>query len=189
MFSSPLRAAAVCQGLFRLRASFFLDAQKETKEALRGGGRIGFLRFAPSSSTAAPLRTPGDAAGAASGRPGACVRSTGDDTPQPPYARRPAQLGDSFPAPTNRGPAPAGSCSCGGGRVGLHLICPRGEGFREGQAPPLRKGRGKHRLPSCRSADGHQAPLSVGSLLPTEGSQGGSIGGRECVPTRRAGQV
>ena len=143
----PLRAA-VCQGLFRLRASFFLDAQKETKEALRGGGRIGFLRFAPSSSTAAPLRTPGDAAGAASGRPGACVRPAGDDTPQPPYARRPAQLGDSFPAPTNRGPAPAGSCSCGGRRGGLPLIrpsvrtgapSPEGKAFVRGKPLPYGK--------------------------------------------------
>ena len=45
------------------------------------------------------------------------------------------------------------------------------------------------RIPPHQSADRHQAPLSVGSLLPTEGSQGGSIGGHECVPTRRAGQV
>ena len=104
------RSTQVCWGKFRLRASFFLDAQKETKETLRGGGRIGFLRSAPSSSTAAPLRTPGDAAGAASGCPGTCVRPTGDDTPQPPYARRPAQLGDSLPAPTNGGPALARSC-------------------------------------------------------------------------------
>ena len=156
VFSPPLRAAAVCQGLFRLRASFFLDAQKETKEALRGGGRIGFLRFAPSSSTAAPLRTPGDAAGAASGRPGACVRPAGDDTPQPPYARRPAQLGDSLPAPTNRGPALAGSCSCGGRRVGLPLIRPS---VRTGAPIPIPSVPAGHPLPLL--AFGH-FPLTGG---------------------------
>ena len=54
-------------------------------------------------------------------------------------------------------------------------------GFREGQAPPLRKGRGKHRLPSCRSADGHQAPFPVGAFAPSGRNAGRQHRGRECV--------
>ena len=104
------RSTQVCWGKFRLRASFFLDAQKETKEALRGGGRIGFLRLRSVILHSRPPEDPRGRGGGGTRPPWTCVRPTGDDTPQPPYARRPAQLGDSLPAPTNGGPALARSC-------------------------------------------------------------------------------
>ena len=103
----PVRGYFACG-----RVSFWTPRKKPKRRSGAAAGSDSSA-FAPSSSTAAPLRTPGDAAGAAPGRPGACVRPAGDDTPQPPYARRPAQLGDSSqPPPTGglpgRGLVPAG---------------------------------------------------------------------------------
>ena len=156
------------------RVSFWAPRKKPKR---RSGGTAGSdsSAFAPSSSTAAPLRTPGTRRGR---HPAALALASGppETTPRSPLmlAALPS-LGTAFqPPPTGglprRGLVPA----AGDGWPPPHPpqcahwgTFPRGEGWREGQAPPLRKGRGKHRLPSCRSADGHQAPLLVGALAPS----------------------
>ena len=162
------------------RVSFWTPRKKPKRRSGAAAGSDSSA-FAPSSSTAAPLRTPGDAAGAAPGHPG-LASGPPETTPRSPLmlAALPS-LGTAFQPPPTGGLPRRGLVPAAGDGWASTSSAPEGKTF--GRGKPLPYGKAEESTVYHRAGQlmGTRRLFPWGPLHPPAGTWGGSIGGRECV--------